>query len=784
MVTKVENITLEFNEMINSNAYITWRKYNQFLEKYEHIFKEASNNSALQDIANNGYQKIEEHNNLLINKKLILEQDYFDNIFKNIDANILLDEEQRKAILEEEDYSLIIAGAGSGKTTTMAAKVKYLIEKKGIHPSKIAVVSYTNKAIEELEDRIKYDFNLPVDIMTFHSLGMRIIKKIFKNPLLPVSENEQKEIIMEFIKNILWPNKDLLTQYVETFNKYNYQSNKMFSKGFVENYKKFPTFESYFEDYKARKQAQNSDNLENIIAYRTEAYLKGERPRSIKNEIMRSKAEAKIANFLFTHGIEYKYEEPYPEKIAEDRTYLPDFTIEVDGIPLYIEYFGLSNFYENGSISERNQKKYNDIRKKKREFHKLNHNNYIELDYKKEEEGKSIHYLKDLELKLQEHHVPFRKLSNYEIYNQILDNNTMAEFYRFVDFILDLISDIKSHIKRDDYIFLIQKYIEEVPFDLDIKREMKKEANLFIKIYAYYNQELIPKNKIDFADMIYYANKYITEIPNSKNLLDYEYLIIDEYQDISIDRYQFTRNISLLSNAKVTSVGDDWQTIFSFAGSRIDLFLKYNRLFPGAKQLFINNTYRNSQELIDRAGMFIMRNPLQIKKSLLSNVTRTNPLKFYHYDKNQYDIVRNILKKIHNNNPNDNVLILARKNKHISKMFETDYFTEGVDSRVVFKDYPNMIIDAMSIHSAKGLGADQVILLNVTNDDFPCPNKEDIWLNNLFKPQGYNENYPFAEDRRIFYVALTRTKKDVYLLLPLDKPKISPFVEELYIKEG
>ncbi len=122
MVTKVENITLEFNEMINSNAYITWRKYNQFLEKYEHIFKEASNNSALQDIANNGYQKIEEHNNLLINKKLILEQDYFDNIFKNIDANILLDEEQRKAILEEEDYSLIIAGAGSGKTTTMPLK--------------------------------------------------------------------------------------------------------------------------------------------------------------------------------------------------------------------------------------------------------------------------------------------------------------------------------------------------------------------------------------------------------------------------------------------------------------------------------------------------------------------------------------------------------------------------------------------------------------------------------------------------------------------------------------
>ncbi len=784
MIIEIENIAKKFNEMLNKDEYITWKEYNSFLEKIAHLFKENPKNPIIQEIANNGYLKIETHNDFFINKKLLLEKEYFDNIFKNIDSSIILDEEQRKAIINEEDYSLIIAGAGSGKTTTMAAKVKYLIEKKGIHPSKIAVVSYTNKAIEELEDRIKYEFNLPVDIMTFHSLGMKIIRKIFKNPLEPVSENVQKEIITNFLKDIVWKEKDLLTKYVETFEKYNYQGNKMFSKGFIENYQKFSSFDAYFNDYKNRKQQQNAENLENIIAYRINAALKGEKPRSIKNEIMRSKAEANIANFLFIHGIPYKYEEPYPEKIAEERAYLPDFTIEVNGIPLYIEYFGLSTLYENGSISEKNIKKYEDIRRKKREFHKLNNNNYIELDYKREEWGKSIHYLKDLKNKLIEHNVPFHKLTNYEIYNQILNNNTIAEFYSFVDFILNLIADIKSHLKRDNYIEIIKKYIEESPFDSQVKEEMALEANLFIKAYKYYTNELIPKNKIDFSDMIYYANKYITEIPDSNNLLDYEYLIIDEYQDISIDRYEFTKNISMLSNAKVTSVGDDWQTIFSFAGSRIDLFLKYNRLFPGAKQLFINNTYRNSQDLIDRAGNFIMKNPLQIKKNLLSSVRRKNPLKFYHYDKNEYDIVRNILNKIYNENPHDHVLIIARKNKHISKMFEKDYFIEGVDTRVVFTDHQDMIIDAMSIHSAKGLGADQVILLNVTNEDFPCTIKEEMWLNNLFKPQGYNEKYPYAEDRRIFYVALTRTKKDVYLLIPIDETKRSTFVEELYIKEG
>ena len=175
--------------------------------------------------------------------------------------------------------------------------------------------------------------------MTFHSLGIKIVRKICSNPLKPVSEKEKKEIICNYIKDILFKDKNLLTQYVKTFNNYSLNGYNMFSSGFINNYQNFNTFEEYFKDYKHRKQKLNKDNLKDIITYRIENYLKMPTPRSIKNEDMRSKAEAKIANFLFINGIDYKYEEPFPEKVDQEKAYLPDFTIEVNDIPIYIEYY-------------------------------------------------------------------------------------------------------------------------------------------------------------------------------------------------------------------------------------------------------------------------------------------------------------------------------------------------------------------------------------------------------------------------------------------------------------
>ncbi len=768
-------IQTKFQQMLESNHYITYKEYNNFLTNYKEHFENSSSNEEIKEIASNGYMKIEQHNAQFIAQKLIEEKDYFDHMFQKLDVTIELDEAQRKAILNEDDYSLIIAGAGAGKTTTMAAKVKYLIERKQVDPAKIAVISYTNQATEELKDRIHYGFEIPVDIMTFHSLGMKMIRKLFRSPLRPISEKEQKEIVITYIKEVLFPNKELFEKYISMFNKYDEYGYKMFSKGFVENYRKFETFDDYFRDYKRRKQEQNKDNLKQIIDNYMEGYLKQQTPKSLKNETMRSKSEARIANFLFINGIEYQYEEPYPEKVDEGKSYAPDFTIFVNDIPLYIEYYGLSSYYTGNGIQKQTAKKYEDIRTKKRNFHKIHENYFIELDYRMYEDGKPIHYLKALRQKLNAYNVVFQPRTLEEIYDQILNNNVVAEFFHFVDFIVDIINQIRSSSSRENFWTIITDYIMKLDVDWDTKKQRNEEAKLIQEIYQYYEKELLPNNQIDFSDMIFYANKFMKNL----HVLDYEYLIIDEYQDISVDRYEFAHNLSQLTNAKVISVGDDWQTIFSFAGSRIDLFLKYNSSFPGARQLFINNTYRSSQELIDCAGNFIMQNPMQMKKSLFSNKRRENPFKLYIYNQNQYEIVNEIVKQIYEKNKDDHILILARKNKHIEKLLETSYFKEGIGTRIISEACPNAIIDAMSVHKAKGLGADQVILLNVTNKDFPCPEKEGIWLSNLFKEDHYKEDFPYAEDRRIFYVALTRTKNDVYLLVPESKLDRSPFIEEI-----
>ena len=158
------------------------------------------------------------HNQSFIEKKLKEHEQYFNNLFKNIDSNIKLDEEQRKIILTDEKYLMIIAGAGSGKTTTIAAKVNYLIEKQKIKDNEIIIISFTNKAIQELDETINQKFKHKVKILTFHKFGYEIIKKQTTEKPKIISNNEK--IIKEYIEQILIKNKQQATAFYELYTYY------------------------------------------------------------------------------------------------------------------------------------------------------------------------------------------------------------------------------------------------------------------------------------------------------------------------------------------------------------------------------------------------------------------------------------------------------------------------------------------------------------------------------------------------------------------------------------
>lgn len=208
----------DYTGMFNIQKYITSSSAKYFYDTYCRYVEVLKSPLAKQFISNNAlrfgfnidqcnrfvsamegfYERVDRFNEALINQKLLDHKEYFDNILKLVDPNVNLDEEQRRAVLTDDDYCLLIAGAGAGKTTTMAAKVKYLVEKQGVAPQDIIVISYTNKAIDELKERINDKLKIPVKISTFHSFGYEILRKSNDTP--PVVNYRSYSIIFEILE--------------------------------------------------------------------------------------------------------------------------------------------------------------------------------------------------------------------------------------------------------------------------------------------------------------------------------------------------------------------------------------------------------------------------------------------------------------------------------------------------------------------------------------------------------------------------------------------------------
>jgi len=279
---------------------------------------------------------------------------------------------------------------------------------------------------------------------------------------------------------------------------------------------------------------------------------------------------------------------------------------------------------------------------------------------------------------------------------------------------------------------------------------------LIIDIYILYEEELKSTNKIDFNDMIVLATKYI----KNNNIENYKYIIVDEYQDTSYIRYLFLEKIINKTKAKIICVGDDYQSIYRFNGCNLNMFLNFKKYFGYTKVLKINNTYRNSQELINVAGKFIMKNKRQLYKKLRSNKRIDKPIKIMYGD-NLNKLLDKVIEK------HKNILILGRNNFDINKYFKLN------ENNII--EYKGINIKYLTIHSSKGLEEECVIIINLKDDILGIPNK--IKDDKILKCFNNKDIYPYEEERRLFYVGLTRSKNEVYLLV--DKKNPSIFIKEL-----
>lgn len=758
-------------ERVKADKYLTYNEYKKYCEENKIEVDEKQLN------------KINEE---FIERKLIEYKDYFDNMFTDVGEKINLDEEQRRVILRDEEYCLINAGAGSGKSTTMAGKVKYLVDKLNVKPEEIIMLTFTKKSSEDLDEKVNDLLDLGVPVSTFHSLGMKFIKKCYPFPVKVVGQDEQKSIICNYIKD-LFPNKIKLRELIELFKQC--EQKNYIAKGFVENFEKFKTFEEYFQDYKRRKYFIESQRKGGIHQYLINRLNSRSSLYTIRGEKVKSLGEVRIANFLYINGIDYTYEKVFEEKVNEDTTYNPDFTIEYQGKKIYIEYFGLSSCYnENNELIKQEIRRYNRIRKIKENYQKANHYDFINLDYQTPDGD----FITTLEQELLERKISFSTRSDNEIFNRILDNNLNAEFYKFTNLIISYIDIFKNMlVDNEDYMFekrkieISKENFKYKYYSNDKQEESKyriKAIGYLQEIYHYYQDYLTKNNMIDYSDMINLSYKFIIkEVKNKFPELNYKYIIVDEYQDITFQRFLFVKRLLEYFDAKLISVGDDWQSIYSFAGSRLELFNKFSELFLNSKDdMYLSTTYRYGQELVNISSEFILKNEEQTIKNIKSVKHLNNPIEMCEYEKTEeYKKINELVHKIYSENSNYKILILARTNKCLEELAKSEFFTKGIDDVLICKDLPNARIEALTMHRSKGLTADQVIVFGLREKLFPSKNRTSHWIFEYFKLDSIMEKIPYAEERRLFYVALTRTRNKVYLVVPNNRNSKSEFVNEI-----
>lgn len=495
--------------------------------------------------------EIKQHNEDFILHHLKTDQTYLDNILKDVDAAICLDEEQRRVVLSDEDYTLVIAGAGAGKTTTIAAKVKYLVEQKGINPDEILVISFTNKAVEELRDKINKALRIKCPITTFHKTGYAILRRQETERKGIVDQGFMFDVINKYLKGNILENPEIVDKLILFFGSYfdaPYEGDDL--NDFFNYITKadFSTLKGNISEY-----------AEEIIDKRTGHCI------SIVHETLRSQQEVMIANFLYLNGIDYTYEKAYPYNIPNSyKPYTPDFTITQGNKVAYIEHFGITEDGRNNRYTKEQLEKYKGAVNDKISLHK-SHDTDLIYTFSAYKDGRPL--LDHLKEKLIEHGFELSPRPSKEVFEKIVSTEENKYIVRLVKLVCTFIQNFKTNGYTVD---------EFMHWAYESRNERNKLfLNICERCYLEYSKQLKERNSIDFEDMINDSARIIGEKTVNGEKLKFKYIIVDEYQDISHQRFNLTLELSKLCNAKIVAVGDDWQSIYAYAGSDITLFTEF-----------------------------------------------------------------------------------------------------------------------------------------------------------------------------------------------------------------
>ena len=657
------------------------------------------------------------------------------------------DIEQAAAIGTIENHIQVIARAGSGKTSTLVNRAIFLQKHCGIAPGEILLLAFNRKAAEEMRERLKLQLQNSVPhAMTFHALAYALVHP--ENILFDEPDGEQKQsralqiVIEDYLHDTIFYAKirDLMMA-------------------------------AFREDWERIISGGYDKTPEEMLRYRRSLPREG-----IDGNYYKSFGEKLIADFLFEHNIKYKYERNF---WWNGINYRPDFTIltgEKQGI--VIEYFGLEGDPD-----------YDEMSHEKREYW-ANRPNWqlIALSPRPLKDQGAEVFCELLKDKLENLGIQCNRLSEETIWSRIKDRS----IDRFT-------TVVKRFIQRCRKLSLTSEELRKIISKHECVSKIEEQfLNLAHRFYKSYLRCLEDRSEEDFDGLMQKAVEVLASGQTifrrrlgTGDLKSLRYIMIDEYQDFSELFYNLIAAIRKQNpQALFFCVGDDWQSINGFAGSDLRFYQNFHQFFQPSQQLNISTNYRSATSIVDIGNKLMqgLGTPARADKKISGIVNIADMSSFeptpseqenYPGDNITPAILRLINKPI---KEGKKVVLLSRKNslswyvndtrsRNRSQNSTLPKFLELV--RSYLPEESRKLVTISTAHKYKGLQKDVVIILDAVPRCYPLIHP-DLMFTRVF---GDSIELVVDEERRLFYVALTRAVETLFIIT--DSKNSSPFLEEL-----
>jgi DNA helicase-4 len=665
--------------------------------------------------------KAKTRNRKFIDNELRDQKTFFDSVDR-----LPLTTDQRTSVICFDNRVLVVAAAGSGKTSTMVAKAGYAIKRGIVDPGEILMLAFNRAAADELNERVKARLDIQeidsaeIRCATFHSIGLEIIGNATgKKPRLARFIDQNRDL--QFIDEVISKRSESSTEFAKSV--------ALLRSALREDVGEFGAESENYDAWDANKR---------IRGYFT-----------LAGEIVKSKEERIIADWLFMHGIRYEYESPYEFDVADANhsQYHPDFFYPEIG--LYHEHFALD---ANGSPPQKKGfESYLGSVGWKRALHREKGTALFETT------SHGIRNGKDLTALLKE----LKDRGLYPEFKPHRASNVESKGERTA--LSTTLRALLSHAKGNRLsVADLRVKIEKGNFH-GLRIRAESFLDVFEVVLSEWEAVLKKEGAVDYDDMLNIA----TDLVRSKRYRNpFRLVLVDEFQDVSVARTALLKALVEKSHQYLFAVGDDWQSINRFAGADSSIMNRFQEIFGDGERLKLEQTFRCPESLARIAADFVTKNPIQIHKEVFSAVPEpgVRTLTAFVYDKDEElpELMERSIGEIfqqvvsgHSADRKVSILILGRYRHDAPGRLSVWRRSFGSRCEIHFS----------TAHASKGTEADYVFIAPLSSGSYGFPSSiQDDPIIRLAMPAA--DDFPHSEERRLFYVALTRARRRVLLFAP------------------